>query len=203
MALVVVLCLLASAAWWALGRLAGGQAEATGGAGTAPSLGGGHGQPGRGGSPGHATGPHHKPAEKAHHKKAHRLAQPSGDCAPSKVGVVVDVADMRAGRTQPIGLKLTSVGVAACTLAITPDTLALRITSGEDVIWASQNCPNALLAREVVVRAHQPTVYEFDWNGYRSTDTCAKPGKMAPPGGYWVEVALIGAAVHRAYFDVT
>ena len=45
--------------------------------------------------------------------------------------------------------------------------------------------------------------YTFDWNGRRSTETCAQPGKAAEPGGYWAEAALIGADVHRAYFDVT
>ena len=110
---------------------------------------------------------------------------------------------MKSGHANPVDLKLTSVGVPACTLAITPDSLALRITSGADVIWSSDDCPNAILARELIVRAHQPVVYTFGWDGRRSTETCSQPGKVAAPGGYWAEAALIGADVHRAYFDVT
>jgi hypothetical protein len=201
--LVVVLCLLATVAWWSLGRFAGGSPAAGSDRGTSSSSSGGA----QDGSDPPAGRPRHQRdnEDKAHHHKRHRHRppRPTGACVPAKVAMVIDVSDVRAGRSEPIALKLTSRGAPACTLAITPDTLALRVTSGADVIWSSQDCPNALLARELVVRAHHPTVYQFDWNGYRSTDTCAKPGKVATPGGYWAEAALIGGPVHRAYFDVT
>jgi hypothetical protein len=201
--LIVVASLVATGAWWALGRFTGDAAAGSDDGSSAAADGGGQ-SAGSAQSSQRQTKPHqnHGGAKK-HSKKAHGPAQPSGECAPADVEIVIDVADVEAGHRQPIRLKLTSVGVAACTLAITPDTLAMRVVSGDDVIWSSEDCPNALLARELVVRAHRPTVYEFDWDGYRSTDTCSKPGTVAKPGGYWAEAALIGANVHRAYFDVT
>jgi hypothetical protein len=204
-----VLLVLLSLVWWTSGQLFGDGPAAAGGAAT-----GGH-RPPDGGGPGAVAGPtadqrhdgddtsqpgKHRPPKKPKHRQP---AAPSGPCAPAQVDIEVSVHDIAAGHSEPVTLALKSVGVAACTLAITPDTLALRITSGPDVVWSSDECPNDVLARELVVRAQKAVVYSFSWNGRRSTETCAHPGKVAQPGGYWAEAALIGADVHRAYFDVT
>jgi hypothetical protein len=209
--LIVVLLLVVTMLWWAAGRVIGGGSS---GGGSTTSSSPGPGAGGDGGGDAAAVGQgqgsqqvdnvagKHK-HEKKKKPKHRRPVAPSGDCAPTDVAMDVEVHDVAAGHTARVGLKLTSVGVPACTLAITADALALRITSGSDVVWTSDECPNSVLARELVVRAHQPTVYTFDWNGHRSTQTCASPGKVAQPGGYWAEAALIGADVHRAYFDVS
>jgi hypothetical protein len=206
--LAVAFLLVLTMMWWAAGRLFGGSDSA--GAGTTSSSPPGPAGGGSGAGPGAADAEHNSQQVDSHKPRKHkqqkptrqRPAAPSGDCAPTDVDMSVVVHDVAAGHTAPVDLRLTSVGVAACTLAVTPDTLALRITSGSDVVWTSDECPNSVLARELVVRAHQPTVYTFDWNGYRSTPSCSKPGPVAEPGGYWAEAALIGADVHRAYFDV-
>jgi hypothetical protein len=201
--LVVVLLTVLSVLWWAVGRVLGGESEAQASPASSQGSGGGADAPAPSGG-GEKQDDGEKP-RKHDKKKPKRRAPvaPTGDCAPTDVDIEVGVRDVAAGHTAPVSLKLTSVGTPACTLAITPDTLALRITSGSDVVWTSDECPNAVLARELVVRAHKPTVYTFDWNGRRSTQSCASPGSVADPGGYWAEAALIGADVHRAYFDVT
>jgi hypothetical protein len=204
---VVVFVLAVTMMWWGAGRVFGGGGSAAAGStssGSQGSAGGGSGGS-AGAQPDHSGEQvdSHKPRKHKQRKPRHRQpVAPSSDCAPTDVDIAVVAHDVAAGHTAPVDLKLTSAGVPACTLAVTPDTLALRITSGSDVVWTSDECPNALLARELVVRAHQPTVYTFDWNGYRSTPSCAKPGSVAEPGGYWAEAALIGADVHRAYFDI-
>jgi hypothetical protein len=207
--LMVVLLLIVTMLWWAAGRVVGGGSS---GGGSTASGSPGSGASGDGGGGAAGAGPgqgsqqvDNVPAKHKHDKnkpKNRRPVAPSGDCAPTDVAMDVAVHDVAAGHSAPVQLKLTSVGVPACTLAVTADTLALRITSGPDVVWTSDECPNSVLARELIVRAHEPTVYTFDWNGYRSTQTCANPGKVAQPGGYWAEAALIGADVHRTYFDV-
>jgi hypothetical protein len=205
----VVAVLVVSIFWWAVGRVVGGSdsgSSAASGAGSTAQGTGDSGGGANGGSASNQNANDGSPGRHRHHKhkhKHHRPVAPSGECAPTQVDIAVVVHDVASGHTAPVGLKLTSVGTPACTLAITPDTLALRITSGQDVVWSSDNCPNAVLARELVVRAHKPVVYTFDWDGRRSTETCAEPGKVAAAGGYWAEAALIGADAHRGYFDIT
>lgn len=132
------------------------------------------------------------------------LEASTGDCDPAVVDMSIDVSDSVEGRSNAatfiFQLPLTD---AACTLAITPDTLVTRVTSGPDVVWSSSDCPDTLLAKEIVVRSDPATVYQFEWNGRRSTDECKVPGTVAPPGGYWVEAALVGGEPHKAFFDVT
>ena len=78
-----------------------------------------------------------------------------------------------------------------------------RVTSGDDVVWSSNDCPNALLARQVVVPTEGTGMYTFSWDGRRSTDGCATKGSVPEPGGYWVEAALVGGQAHKSFFDLT
>lgn len=138
----------------------------------------------------------------------HRPGKPPGNspgnCDPSQVDMSIDVSDSVEGRSSSATFVFQLPRSAvACTLAITPDTMVTRVTSGPDVVWSSGECPDALLAKEIVVRADPATVYQFQWNGRRSTQECKVPGKVAPPGGYWVEAALVGGEPHKAYFDIT
>ncbi|MGI8578582.1 MAG: hypothetical protein ACR2KG_11880 [Nocardioidaceae bacterium] len=115
----------------------------------------------------------------------------------------IKVQDSATGQTNPVDVVLTSTATPACRLAITPSSFELRVTSGGVMVWSSRTCPNALPAREVVVRAHPPSTYRFTWSGHLSNPGCRGLGKAAAPGGYWVEAALIGGNPQRAYFDVT
>ena len=142
-----------------------------------------------------------KKGQKKHKQKVPLIA-PTGPCDVADVGMTIKVADVDEGKANPITLRLTSPAGTACTQAITPSTLVLRITSGDDVVWSSDDCPDKLLASEVVARPKPAGSYEFMWNGHRSTGSCAGVGAFARPGGYWVEAALIGADAHKGYFDV-
>lgn len=131
-----------------------------------------------------------------------RLAQPTGECEPAEVGIEVVVDNAEAGEGTSARLRLISEVEPACTLAITPDSLALRVTSGSDTVWTSQECPDSVLSRQLVVREGRSTAYTFDWDGKRSVVSCQGPGEVAAAGGYWFEAALVGADVEKAYFEV-
>ena len=131
------------------------------------------------------------------------LAEPTGPCDPSQVDMEIDVSDSVVGKTNVATLILSSTDTAACTLAITPDSLVTRVTSGNDVVWSSSDCPQEVLAKEIVVRADPPSAYQFVWDGSRSTAECRAAGTPPDPGGYWVEAAVVGGEPHRAFFDLT
>ncbi len=114
----------------------------------------------------------------------------------------IDVGDSAPGEPNTATLLLSSDKLAACTLAITPDTMTVRVTSGQDVVWSSDDCPDALRAQQVVAREDLPAAYQFRWSGQRSSDNCQPVDALPSPGGYWVEAAMIGGEPHRAYFDI-
>lgn len=216
---LLAVVLVITVVWWLAGRLLGdadGSEDSSGTSSTPaaadPSDDGsadeGQSDPGTdtGADPGSGQGRHDKPnhgrGDRGHGRDQQPLT-PVGDCDPADVAVAVRVDDARAGAANPVTLLFRSLTPNACTLSITPSTLALRVTSGDDVIWSSDDCPDELEARQLVVQPERPlSSYAFVWNGHRSTDACTAPGKAAVAGGYWAEAALIGADAHKAYFDV-
>ena len=71
------------------------------------------------------------------------LLPPNGVCADDEVSVLPSVP--RAWGAQPILIRLGLTGLQpACTFKVSPESLVVKITSGEDRIWSSQDCPHAI-----------------------------------------------------------
>ena len=91
------------------------------------------------------------------------LAEPEGICADRDVAVTPDGA--QAGRRRArsrFALELRTIATPACTWQVSPDTLTVKITSGDDDIWTSQDCPRAVPSEDVVVRNNVGTEVERD-----------------------------------------
>jgi len=131
------------------------------------------------------------------------LASASGPCAPSDVAVVPDVRDAHASSAVPLRLGLSATGDRACTFAFGADSVALRVTSGDDLIWDTQHCASALPAESVVVRPGWLSYVSVDWSGQRAGEGCDDGGGYADPGYYWAEAAAIGGEPARSQFELT
>ena len=129
------------------------------------------------------------------------LAQPEGTCEASEVAVVPDVEDTDASAPVPVRLGLSALGDKACTFAFGPETVALRITSGDDLIWESLKCSEALDEQSVVVRPGWLTYVTVTWSGRRG-EGCATGGDFADPGYYWAEAASLGGEPDRSQFEL-
>lgn len=208
LALVVIVALVATAAWWFLaGRTS---ADDGGSKGDTAAL--ADADPAATATPTGRRSQQETPRRPASGKAVDkprsrrappRPARPTGPCDPSAVKLEVDVSDGEAGAPNSATLLFSSTGAAACTLDITARTLAVRVTSGPDVVWSSEHCPDALRAKQLVVRADPPSAYQFTWSGHRSAQGCSPVSELPDPGGYWVEAALIGGDPQRAFFDLT
>ncbi|MDX6365679.1 MAG: hypothetical protein QOK30_755 [Nocardioidaceae bacterium] len=170
-------------------------------------------------SPPTATGTSSPPA--AHHKPSHRLSQhrhgspalpaakssapaaPTGTCDPSDIGIAVSAQDANVGQGTVATLALTTLDGAVCVLQITPSSMVLRITSGGAVVWTSDDCPNLLPARQIVVRPDPATSYRWRWDGRRSVQGCVSAGTVATRGHYALQAALVGAGIYQGTFDIT
>jgi hypothetical protein len=115
----------------------------------------------------------------------------------------VDAPDAKVGTGTTAALALTTLDGATCTLQITPSSMVLRITAGNAVVWTSDDCPNLLPARQVVVRPDPATTYRWRWDGRKSVQGCISPGAVALPGRYLVEAALVGADIHQGSFSIS
>lgn len=158
-----------------------------------------------GGSAHHRGGktPSHVSLPPSHSTGRSARTRPTGPCDAAKVKLAVAVKSAHEGAGTKVRLAMSTTDGSTCSLGITPKVLELRITSGPATIWQSTSCPDGLAAKSVVVRPTPASVYSYQWDGRVSPDACSAGGRVAQPGGYWVEAALIGGEPHKAYFEVT
>jgi hypothetical protein len=130
------------------------------------------------------------------------LAQAAGPCLASEVVVTPDVEDTDAFDAAPLRVGLSANGDQPCTFKFGPDTVALRVTSGDDLIWETQDCETALEEQSVVVRPAWLTYVEVDWSGRRAGQGCDDSGEFAQPGYYWAEAAALGGEPRRSQFEL-
>lgn len=110
----------------------------------------------------------------------------------------------KAAAGAPIVLRLGLEGTQpACTFAVSPQSLVVKITSGSDRVWSSQDCPSAVPTSTVVVRSGLATDVPVTWSGRRSDPTCSVSTGWALPGFYHVYAAVLGSSPTDVQFEVT
>ena len=121
------------------------------------------------------------------------LAEPSGPCTDSDVVVTASAEGARAGGDVVITLNVTTKVSEACTFDVSPESVVLRLTSGTDRIWTSQQCRSAIPTVTVVARKTVPGTATVTWHGHRSNDACNRTAPWALPGYYHATAAALGS----------
>lgn len=147
------------------------------------------------------------PAGKKHRQPASTptsvpLATPSGPCNAADLLVTPEVGRAAAGG--PITIRLGLTGTQpACTFTVSPKSVVLKVTSGSDGIWSSQDCPKAIPTRTVAVRSSAVTNVPVTWSGRRSDGSCSRTTAWAEPGYYHALAAALGSQPSDAQFRLT
>ncbi len=131
------------------------------------------------------------------------LPEPTGPCDAADLTVTPVVKKPVAGRTVKIVLNVQSMEAEACTWSVSSETLTMKITSGSDDIWSSQECPASIKPREVVVRKVLPGKTKVWWNARRSDEECTNRTAWALPGYYIVQAAALGGEPLDTQFRLT
>lgn len=133
-----------------------------------------------------------------------RLPRPDGPCEDSDV-VVKPVVEKtpEAGRDVRIRLRLRTQEAEACTWQVSRDSVTVSITSGDDEIWTSRECPRVIPTEDVVVRSETSTTVPFTWNARRSDDECTAYTDWAMEGWYHVESAAFAGEPTDVQFELT
>ena len=131
-----------------------------------------------------------------HHKKqaddpVTPVVMPSGPCAASDVAITPSVRDPVAERGISLLLEISSLETPACTWTMSGKTLALKITSGNDLIWTTTECARAISQQDLVLRQAQPTRVRLTWDARRSEPGCPVRTAWALPGTYHLHVAAL------------
>jgi hypothetical protein len=121
------------------------------------------------------------------------LAEPQGTCTEEDIAVSPRTRTAVAGPHGEvrIALDLRTLTSEACTWQVSARTLTVKITSGEDDIWSSRQCPRAVPRADVVVRRDVTTTVDLAWNGRRADQGCGAQSAWALPGTYHVSAAAL------------
>ena len=130
------------------------------------------------------------------------LAEPTGPCVSSDIVVTPVITSAEGGVDVPIALNLRTLRTPACTWTVSPDSLTVSITSGEDPIWSSRQCPASIPAQDVVVRQAVDAPIGLIWNARRSDEDCSELTEWARLGYYHVEAAALGGEPTSVQFEL-
>lgn len=154
-------------------------------------------------SPTATTEPRATKPRTAKEKPRKRLARPDGPCEDADVLVEPVVGETpEAGRDVRIGLRLRTQEAEACTWQVSRDTVTVSITSGDDDIWSSRECPKVIPTEDVVLRRAKATRVTIDWNAKRSDDECSEYTDWAMPGWYHVQAAALAGEPADVAFEL-
>jgi hypothetical protein len=128
---------------------------------------------------------------------------PEGPCVDDDVVSAPSVGKAYAGRDVTLRFKLHTIRSAACTWRVSPTTVTARITSGEDNIWNTVECPGAIRKQDVVLRRSEWTKVTFAWSGRRSDQGCTKNTDWAMPGWYHLSVSALGGEPQDVQFELS
>ncbi len=131
------------------------------------------------------------------------LAEPSGPCSDSDIVATPALTSAPGGSDILIPINLRTAVTEACTWQASPQTLTVTITSGDDYIWSTRECPAAIPVQDLVIRSAVDTPVVVTWaEGKRSDETCSGRTDWAKPGFYHVEAAALGADGTDVQFEL-
>jgi hypothetical protein len=131
------------------------------------------------------------------------VVMPSGPCAASDVAITPSVPVPVAGRDISLVLDISSVETPACTWTLSGKTLALTITSGQDMIWTTTQCAKSIPKQDLVLRQTAPTRVKLTWDARRSEPGCPVQTEWAMPGTYHLHVAALAGQPQDVTFLLT
>lgn len=131
------------------------------------------------------------------------LAEPTGPCADSDIVATPVITSAPGGSDIAIQINLRTKLAEACTWQASPTTMTVTITSGDDYIWSTRECPAAIPPQDVVIRQAVDAPVVVTWSAKRSDETCSDRTEFAFPGFYHVKAAALGGDGTDVQFELT
>jgi hypothetical protein len=131
------------------------------------------------------------------------VVMPSGPCEARDVAITPSVPHPVGGRDIAIVLDISSLDTPACTWTLSSTSLAMKITSGSDLIWTTAQCRRAIPTKDLVLRQDSPTRVRLTWDARRSEPGCPVQTEWAHTGTYHLQIAALGGQPQEATFLLT
>ncbi|MEV0801258.1 hypothetical protein AB0I34_26435 [Kribbella sp. NPDC050281] len=125
------------------------------------------------------------------------------NCEGSDVRVDVLPATRRivSGSVLNFVVRLDAVS-DGCKASVDPGRLTVTVTSGNDLIWTTTHCAQAIKRATLVVAKGKQATSTVAWNGHRSGPGCLPGQPVAKPGTYVVNAVFDGSPSSAQAFQV-
>jgi hypothetical protein len=143
-----------------------------------------------------------RPSATASQKKVIRAETPGGVCRRPDISVAPQIRESIGGAPVTIELQI-GVSGGACHWRFAPETVAVKVTSGSDEIWSSQDCPGAISPEKLVLRRNKPVPVSLEWSAKWSDESCSDRTDWAKAGWYHVAAAALGGEPDRLHFELS
>ena len=160
--------------------------------------------PGRGSSPTPTATTSATPSPSAAASPSAVSPAPLQNCRDTVLQVTTesDAEAYPSGGTPRFTLTVRNIGSVACRRALGPDAVELRVFSGEDRIWSSDDCNDAKGQGVLTLKPGEAQALTVRWPGKRTKPGC-DIGEVAQPGTYRVS-ARVGSIVRQgSVFRIT
>jgi hypothetical protein len=149
----------------------------------------------------------HKSRDRVRNDRVRTVAEtfdrPHENCDLTGVLVTPTVADPAyAGEPTSVTLRISTSSSTACWLTLDAEHLLLSITSGDDTVWDSTHCDDAIPTRDLALQPRWSTLVDVTWSGLYSGRRCPSDGTAAKPGTYTVEAAVLEGEPTETDFEL-
>ncbi len=129
---------------------------------------------------------------------------PPAACGDAALTVTVesDAASYKKGAAPRFTLTVTNTSSVACRRALGPDVVEIRVFSGEDRIWSSDDCGKGKGQGVLLLGAGEARALTVQWPGKRTKPDCVT-GAVALPGTYRVSVKVGPILRQGSVFQIT
>ncbi|HEU4946856.1 MAG TPA: hypothetical protein VFT31_06865 [Kribbella sp.] len=119
-----------------------------------------------------------------------------------RITVLPATRTIASGGTLNLAVRLSALR-GECTATIDPTRLSVTITSGNDQIWTTSHCEQAISRATMILAEGKESTSTVAWNGRRSGPGCLPGQPLAKPGTYVAKAVFDGRASVEQAFRIT
>lgn len=115
-------------------------------------------------------------------------------CDPAQVRVTLN-GKQHLKRKHPNTFQLSLINGSdqTCIASVTRKNFELKIYSGQDRIWSTDDCSTAVKTVKTTLKAQQAVAWKMAWNGRRSRTDCKNRPEVPRAGTYFATAQLKAA----------
>ncbi|HEY5821626.1 MAG TPA: hypothetical protein VIT20_06600, partial [Propionibacteriaceae bacterium] len=130
-----------------------------------------------------------KPSASPSPKKAEPVACPAGDLRATLTGE----QKLKPKQSNTFAISLINGSGSTCKLAVSGENFELKIYSGKDRIWSSNDCTKSVKAVTKQLKSQQAIEWKMTWDGRRSKADCKERPEIPKAGTYFATAQFEGA----------